>query len=67
VHIKDAAPKGEKADEDGWTDIGTGVIDWKKLMPALQATKADLFVLEHDNPADFESFARRSRAAMASW
>jgi sugar phosphate isomerase/epimerase len=67
LHIKDAAPKGEKADEDGWTDIGAGIIDWKKLMPALEATKADLFVLEHDNPADFEGFARRSRAAMASW
>lgn len=67
VHIKDAAPKGEKLDEDGWTDIGDGVIDWKRLLPAIQATKADLFVLEHDNPADFETFARRSRAAMAAW
>jgi sugar phosphate isomerase/epimerase len=67
VHIKDQAPKGEKLDEDGWTDIGSGTIDWKRLMSALEATKADLFVLEHDNPADFEGFARRSRAAMANW
>jgi sugar phosphate isomerase/epimerase len=67
VHVKDAARKGEKADEDGWTDIGDGVIDWKRLLPVIEATKADLLVLEHDNPADFESFARRSRVAMASW
>ena len=67
LHIKDAAPAGEKAEEDGWTDIGAGVIDWKKLLPAMQATKADLYVLEHDNPANFESFARNSRAAIAAW
>ena len=42
-------------------------IDWKRLLPALEATRADLLVLEHDNPADFEGFARRSRAAMAAW
>ena len=67
VHIKDAAPKGQKLEEDGWTDIGAGTIDWQRLMPAIEATKADLLVLEHDNPADFEGFARRSREAMAKW
>ena len=24
VHVKDIAPAGEKADEDGWADVGTG-------------------------------------------
>jgi sugar phosphate isomerase/epimerase len=67
VHIKDTAPPGEKANEDGWADIGSGTIDWKGLLPALEATGADLLVLEHDNPADYEGFARRSRAAMAAW
>jgi sugar phosphate isomerase/epimerase len=67
VHIKDVAPTGQKTDEDGWADIGDGVIDWKGLLPTLAAVNPDLFVLEHDNPADFERFARRSRAAMASW
>jgi sugar phosphate isomerase/epimerase len=67
VHIKDAAPPGQNMEEDGWTDIGAGAVDWTRLMPALMATNADLLVLEHDNPADFEGFARRSRAAMASW
>lgn len=67
VHIKDVAPPGEKADEDGWATVGEGVIDWRRLLPAIEATGADLLVLEHDNPADFEGFARRSRAAVASW
>lgn len=67
VHVKDAAAPGGNLKEDGWTDVGAGVIDWKRLMPALEATGAELFVLEHDNPADFEGFARRSRAAIASW
>lgn len=67
LHIKDVAPPGENADEDGWTDIGDGVIDWKRLLPAIKASGAELLVLEHDNPADFESFARRSREAMAGW
>jgi len=67
VHIKDAAPEGERPEEDGWTDIGGGVIDWNELMPAISATRADLYVVEHDNPADFEGFARRSRWAMAAW
>lgn len=67
LHVKDAAPAGENADQDGWTDIGAGVIDWGRLTQALQATQAELLVLEHDNPTDFEGFARRSREAIASW
>ena len=67
VHLKDAAPAGENADQDGWTDIGAGVVDWRSLLPALEEKKIELLVLEHDNPADFEGFARRSREAIASW
>ena len=29
VHIKDIAPAGENADEDGWADVGHGTVDWK--------------------------------------
>ena len=28
VHIKDIAPPGECADEDGWADVGHGTLDW---------------------------------------
>ncbi|NNG03165.1 MAG: sugar phosphate isomerase/epimerase [Inquilinus sp.] len=66
-HIKDLAPAGENLDEDGWADIGRGTIDWPRLLPAIQSAKAELFVLEHDNPNDFERFATRSRDAVAAW
>lgn len=61
IHVKDIAPEGECADEDGWADVGQGVIDWKTIMGFVRTeTKAGLFVMEHDNPNDVERFARRS-------
>jgi sugar phosphate isomerase/epimerase len=63
VHVKDIAPAGEKADEDGWADVGEGTVDWKGLMAALRATPAKVFIMEHDNPSDHARFAGRSIAA----
>ena len=61
IHVKDIAPEGECLDEDGWADVGQGVIDWKTIMGFVRSeTKAALFVMEHDNPNDVERFARRS-------
>ena len=66
-HIKDIAAPGTATDEDGWADVGFGTIDWERLLPALKETSARLYVLEHDNPNDFERFARRSRDAVLTW
>jgi sugar phosphate isomerase/epimerase len=64
VHVKDIAPKGENADEDGWADVGHGTIDWKTIMKALrEKTPAKVFIMEHDKPSDVGRFARRSIAA----
>lgn len=61
IHVKDIAPAGECVDEDGWADVGQGVIDWKSVMAFVKKeTKAGLFVMEHDNPSDVDRFARRS-------
>lgn len=65
VHVKDVAPAGRNADEDGWADVGKGSIDWKRLIPHFNGV--EVFVVEHDNPNDFERFARQSRAAVAGW
>jgi sugar phosphate isomerase/epimerase len=65
VHIKDVAPSGKNKEEDGWADVGNGEIDWKRLVPALRS--AEIMIVEHDNPGDFERFARRSREAIAKW
>ncbi len=61
VHVKDIAPAGEAADEDGWADIGEGTIDWRALFARLRSqTRATHFIMEHDNPSDAARFARRS-------
>jgi len=66
VHIKDIARRGENEDEDGWSDVGAGIIDWPKMLNALKATRCTHFVLEHDKPKDFERFAKRSIAYLKS-
>lgn len=66
AHIKDIAATGENADEDGWADLGAGVLDWPVLHMALIRSGVDLFVIEHDNPSDLDRFASRSIASFTS-
>ncbi|WP_240722617.1 sugar phosphate isomerase/epimerase [Poseidonocella sp. HB161398] len=66
VHVKDMAPPGMAADEGGWADLGQGVLDWDRLLPASIATGAGLLVLEHDLPSDWDRFARRSMDGLQS-
>jgi sugar phosphate isomerase/epimerase len=67
VHVKDIAPAGQCADEDGWADPGHGVLDWSTLVPVLKEIGVTLFVAEHDKPSDVARFARRAFATVASW
>lgn len=68
LHVKDIAPAGEKADEDGWADVGTGTLDWKALLAAArEKTAVKVFVAEHDKPSDPIRFARNSIAAVKQW
>jgi sugar phosphate isomerase/epimerase len=68
IHVKDIAPAGENADEDGWADVGHGTLDWKQLIADAKAnTKAQYFVMEHDKPSDAIRFAKRSIAAVKHW
>ncbi len=36
-------------------------------MPAIKAPNVRYLVLEHDNPNDYERFARRSFETIAAW
>lgn len=63
VHVKDRAPEGECADEGGWADVGHGVMDWREIIPAVDASTARFLIMEHDNPSDDRRFAGRSIAA----
>ena len=68
AHFKDIAPMGEKADEDGWADPGTGIVDWRALHAALAAqTRCAVLVAEHDNPSDFNRFAAQAVATYRSF
>lgn len=68
VHVKDIASAGQNLDEDGWADVGHGVLGWDNLIGTVQAkTKAQYFVAEHDKPADAERFASRSIATAKKW
>ncbi len=64
VHVKDIAPDGHAADEDGWADVGHGVMDWSDIHAALQTAGVSHYVVEHDNPNDHERFAVRSMATL---
>ncbi len=61
VHVKDIARPGQGLDEDGWSDVGHGTVDWPRLMTSLRARSAvRYFIMEQDNPNDAARFARRS-------
>ena len=67
VHVKDIAPDGQCVDEDGWADVGQGIMDWAAIHAALKDAGVDHYVAEHDNPKDDKRFATRSLAAMQSF
>ncbi|WP_439154026.1 sugar phosphate isomerase/epimerase family protein [Yoonia sp.] len=64
AHVKDIAPDGQCSDEDGWADVGEGIMQWPAIHAAMQAAGVDHYVIEHDNPSDHARFARRSLAAI---
>ena len=59
IQTKDTSPPGTTED-DGWTATGDGIIDWAAMAPLFRQTRAHHIVTEHDNPADWQRFARRS-------
>jgi len=61
AHVKDIAPEGDCKDEDGWADLGEGVMKWDELLAGLKSRgQTALFVMEHDKPSDAHRFASRS-------
>jgi sugar phosphate isomerase/epimerase len=60
AHVKDLAPAGQNRDEDGWADVGSGVLDWRDLWQACREAGARWMVVEHDKPKDPARTARAS-------
>jgi sugar phosphate isomerase/epimerase len=60
VHVKDIA-SGEDVDkEDGWADVGYGIVDWQTLWDLAVSAGSQLMIVEHDAPRDYVRSARRS-------
>ena len=66
VHVKDIARAGEAPDEDGWADVGHGIVNWNKVYGVLAKTRVLHHIMEHDNPSDLSRFAKRSFAFVSS-
>ena len=60
AHVKDIAASGENEDEDGWADVGAGVLDWHDLWRACRRAGARWMVVEHDKPKDPARTAKAS-------
>ena len=67
VHVKDIAPAGQNLDEDGWADVGKGVLPWAELWRLCVDSGAEIMVAEQDNPNDFDRFARVSAESMRGY
>jgi sugar phosphate isomerase/epimerase len=66
AHVKDLAPAGQNEDEDGWADVGAGVLDWRDLWRACRRAGAKWMVVEHDKPKDPARSARASFAFLTA-
>jgi sugar phosphate isomerase/epimerase len=64
VHVKDLNP--DRPEEEGWADVGHGILDWDALLPATIDVGAEWLVVEHDSPIDPIRSAGRSQAFLVS-
>jgi sugar phosphate isomerase/epimerase len=63
VHVKDNAPKGQNLDQHGQSDVGKGTGKWPEIFNAIRDyTRCVNYVIEHDDPKDYKSFAKNSYA-----
>ncbi|WP_375228704.1 sugar phosphate isomerase/epimerase family protein [Roseobacter sp. S98] len=67
VHVKDVAQSGENTDEDGWADVGFGIMDWPAIKAEMDAAGVSRYVIEHDNPNDHKRMASRSLASVQAF
>ncbi len=63
LHIKDIAAEHHSMNEDGWADVGHGIMDWPEIAAAIDLIGQPRLVLEHDNPSDDHRFAACSISA----
>jgi len=52
LHVKDVALAGKNTDEDGWADVGSGVLTWGEILAEAKRLELAYLVVEHDLPKD---------------
>ena len=68
LHVTAIAPEGENLDQDGWTNVGSGTVDWADLVARCRTVAPyGLMVMEHDKPADPVEFAQASIASFKTY
>lgn len=60
IHVKDVAPSGQNIDQQGFADVGDGILDWTELWSVANDLRIPLRIAEHDCPSDWRRFARTS-------
>ncbi|WP_224750034.1 sugar phosphate isomerase/epimerase family protein [Halomonas sp. ML-15] len=55
VHAKDNAPEGSAEEEGGFATLGMGVLDWEAILPAIESSESEWYIIEHDHPIDAEA------------
>ena len=53
--------RARRRDEDGWADVGAGILPWQEFWDLGVAAGAEAMIAEHDNPSDLERFAASER------
>jgi sugar phosphate isomerase/epimerase len=67
VHAKDlAVDPAANPQEMGFAAVGSGKLDWEKILPAAQEAGVEWYVVEHDSPADAFANIRSSYEFLAS-
>lgn len=70
LHIKDVALASENTDEDGWADVGSGVLTWGEILVEAKRLELAYLIVEHDLPKDpiatINNSATFLRAALAN-
>ena len=60
-HLKDFFSKEkDMLVHDNQSAIGDGFIDWSQLISSIRETNCELFILEHDDPKDYQDYIIRS-------
>ena len=60
-HLKDFFNKdSDLLEHNSQSPVGDGFIDWKKILNSIKKTECNLFILEHDDPADYKKYTLKS-------